>query len=74
MLLIKVLNKRHAAKRVAMGKSEHIVDLSMAEGKGLGSGENAAAQQQSEDAHAATGDGAFDDVTDIRNEDFVYVY
>ncbi|VUC31124.1 unnamed protein product [Clonostachys rosea] len=70
MLLIKILNKRQAAKRVAMGKSEHIVDVSMAAGNAIDNEENKA-QQQLDEAQA---DSAFDDITDNKNENFIYVY
>ncbi|CAG9938731.1 unnamed protein product [Clonostachys rosea f. rosea IK726] len=70
MLLIKILNKRQAAKRVAMGKSEHIVDVSMAAGNAIDNDENKAQQLVDE----AQGDSAFDDITDNKNEDFIYVY
>ncbi|KAL1655736.1 hypothetical protein SLS61_001760 [Didymella pomorum] len=68
MLYIKVLNRKHAATRESMGKSAIIVDTSM-EGSSNGDVEGA------EDAAASgVGDKAFDDVTDIKNEDFIYVY
>lgn len=68
MLWIKVLNRKHAAAREAMGKSAHIVDLSMEGGRQTDS-------ESAEDVQAeGVGDKAFDDVTDIKNEDFIYVY
>jgi hypothetical protein len=63
-----VLNRKHAATRESMGKSVVVVDTSM-EGSSNGDVEGA------EDAAASgVGDKAFDDVTDIKNEDFIYVY
>ena len=68
MAWIKVLNRKHAAAREAMGKSANIVDLSM-------EGSRDSDPEGAEDAHAdGVGDKAFDDVTDIKNEDFIYVY
>ncbi|OSS48174.1 hypothetical protein B5807_07726 [Epicoccum nigrum] len=68
MAWIKVLNRKHAAAREAMGKSANIVDLSM-EGSRISDPEGA------EDIQGdGVGDKAFDDVTDIKNEDFIYVY
>jgi len=68
-LWIKILNTKQASKRVAMGKSANIVDLSMETSDNLkDSGETANAD------NGGVGDKAFDDVTDRKNEDFIYVY
>lgn len=65
---IKVLNRKHAALRESMGKSANLVDLSMERSRD-------ADAEGAEDIHASgVGDKAFDDVTDIKNEDFIYVY
>ncbi|PMD38589.1 MFS general substrate transporter [Hyaloscypha variabilis F] len=67
------LNKRHANKRVAMGKSEVIVDRSM-----MNSSERMISDQvdeaNGEGAWAVGGEKAFDDITDLKNEDFIFVY
>jgi hypothetical protein len=68
MLWINVLNRKHAATRESMGKSAIVVDTSM-EGSSNADVEGAEAAQAS-----GVGDKAFDDVTDIKNEDFIYVY
>jgi len=59
---IKILNKRHAAMRVRLGKSETIVDLSMENKRTL-----AAHDEAVNDGEAAggVGDKAFDDVSII---------
>ncbi len=59
---IKVLNRRHAATRVSMGKAANLVDLSM-EGS-----RNADPESAEEVKASGVGDKAFDDVTDIKNE------
>lgn len=64
MLWIRILNGRQANKRRAMGKAEHIQDASMADRKKVGM------QEEQE----GLGEKAFDDVTDLKNEDFIYVY
>lgn len=69
MVLIRILNARQAAKRRALGKSEHITDLSMQKAVGQDS-EVLNHVEESE----TVGDKAFDDVTDMKNEDFIYVY
>lgn len=69
MLYITVLNKKHAARRVELGKAAVVVDLSMEESKAL--------QEQGEALnaeHGGLGEKAFDDVTDLKNEDFIYLY
>lgn len=68
MFLIKILNKKQAAKRKALGKSEHIQDLSMASKK-KDDGDDLINQ-----GDEGVGEKAFDDVTDLKNEDFIYVY
>ncbi|KAH7379429.1 major facilitator superfamily domain-containing protein [Phaeosphaeria sp. MPI-PUGE-AT-0046c] len=68
MFYVKLLNRKHAASREAMGKSANIVDLSMQTGQQVDA-------EGAEDVDATgVGDKAFDDITDIRNEDFIYVY
>ncbi|KAK4102533.1 allantoate permease [Parathielavia hyrcaniae] len=69
MLLIKFLNVRHARARVALGKPEKIVDLSMVD--------NRAAEDDDEvlnQAEGQAGERGFEDLTDLKNEDFIYVY
>lgn len=67
---LRILNRKHAQTRESMGKSAIIVDHSM-ETK-----EKFSAQEDSTDDLAAGvgGDKGFDDVTDLNNEDFIYVY
>ncbi|SPN96635.1 related to permease of the major facilitator superfamily [Cephalotrichum gorgonifer] len=69
MLLIKMLNRSQAAKRKAMGKTENLKDLSMADKKTM-ENHDQALNQGDEDV----GDKAFEDITDRENEDFIYVY
>ncbi|EFY94920.1 MFS transporter [Metarhizium robertsii] len=69
MVLIRILNARQAAKRRELGKSENVKDLSMQKGAGQDS-EVLNHVEESE----TVGDKAFDDVTDMKNEDFIYVY
>ena len=70
MLLIKVLNARQAAKRRALGKAENITDLSMAKHKET-DGDGGVVLNEAEEH---VGEKAFEDVTDMKNEDFIYVY
>lgn len=69
------LNKQHAKRREALGKSAALVDESMvtkekiAESKAVEI-ENAHLPQH----RALEEDNALHDVTDLSNEDFIYVY
>lgn len=56
-----VLNKRHATLREQLGKSAVIVDKSMMDVRG-------------NEVDDGTGERAFDDETDLKNEDFIFVY
>jgi hypothetical protein len=65
---IKLLNRKHAVTRESMGKSANVVDLSMENAR------NVDAEEAENVGASGVGDKAFDDVTDIKNEDFIYVY
>ncbi|KAB2107346.1 hypothetical protein AG0111_0g4053 [Alternaria gaisen] len=64
---IKLLNRKHAATRESMGKSAIVVDTSM------GTAREGDAEEADNAQASGVGDKAFDDLTDIKNEDFVYV-
>lgn len=83
------LNRDHAKRRVAMGKRAVVIDTSMSAirdvdttevafqkdgipSENIETGQTVAAAP--EGSHATIGDKAFDDETDLRNEDFVFVY
>jgi hypothetical protein len=57
----------HAKRRQAMGKSAIVVDHSMMNVREQG-------DVGDDDRDAPTGDRAFDDETDFKNEDFIYIY
>lgn len=67
---LKILNRKHANMRVAVGKPAVIVDLSMMSNKELLDSGATANEVEGE----RMGDKAFDDITDLKNEDFIYVY
>lgn len=74
-LYLALLNKRHAKRRQELGKNAAIIDESMiAKDKMEGSKavelENANAPQH----RALEEDNALHDITDLKNEDFIYVY
>jgi hypothetical protein len=65
-LYLMLLNKRHATRREALGKSGVVIDRSMM---------NFEERQASDDASGSDyPDRALNDETDTANEDFIYVY
>jgi hypothetical protein len=67
------LNKKHAQWRLDLGKSAQVVDESMLKK------EKAGKAVELEDASATprperTEDKGFSDTTDLKNEDFIFVY
>lgn len=64
------LNKKHEKKRVSMGKSAKIIDKSMAAIGTVFKEEEEGKVQQEE----GVDDNASRDLTDLDNEDFIYVY
>ncbi|KAI5369827.1 Putative major facilitator superfamily, MFS transporter superfamily [Septoria linicola] len=69
VLWIAFLNRKHAVARERMGKAAEVVDLSMASGQVLAS-TNGALNDTDE---TGVGQKAFDDMTDLANEDFIYL-
>lgn len=67
------LNKRHAKKREALGKTAQIVDESMI-GKNKIQASKAAEVEDSGKGENREVDKGFLDMTDLKNEDFIYVY
>nr|POE59132.1 putative transporter [Quercus suber] len=67
---IKVLNRRHAITRERMGKSADVIDLSMEDRNVLAVHGDAINDRQ---AAGGVGDKAFDDCTDLMNEDFIFL-
>lgn len=67
---IKVLNRKHAGTRERLGKSAEVIDLSMQSKKEYGHGDETGAGEHAE----VVGDKGFEDTTDLKNEDFIYVY
>lgn len=68
---IRILNRKHAAARERLGKSANVVDLSMEHKKVLASHDEAINDGLTA---GGVGDKAFDDITDLNNEDFIYLY
>jgi len=68
MAYLYLLNKKHEQQRVAAGKDAKVVDQSMQEVGAIVTDKEDAPVQQ------VVNDNAFKDLTDWKNEDFVYVY
>jgi hypothetical protein len=80
ILYLKFLNRRHASMRSAVGKSAEVQDESMmrkvdlqALGKGVGEAARAGMGEET-GRGGREEDNAFRDMTDLKNEDFIYVY
>ncbi|RAR03317.1 major facilitator superfamily transporter [Stemphylium lycopersici] len=69
-MYLAILNKKHAKKRAELGKSAVRVDESMLRKKDMSQkGAKIEAQDQIHEQ-----DNGFSDLTDMKNEDFIYVY
>lgn len=73
-LYLVYLNKKHAKKRREMGKSAQIVDESMLAKKDLGSKAMELENVEHAPDDGQLGDKGFADTTDLKNEDFIFVY
>lgn len=68
---VHLLNKQHAAARERVGKPSIVVDLSMESNHALKTHDEVA---NGIDGADRVGEKAFDDLTDLKNEDFIYLY
>lgn len=70
------LNRKHAKRREDMGKSAVVVDESMVGKERIGEAKGAELESGDADVdgRARANDHGFDDMTDMQNEDFIYVY
>lgn len=88
-IYLRALNKNHAKRRVEMGKNAVILDTSLDSAKeaaarqavaasvaepGNGVAENGVDDAVSAPATDTIGERAFDNLTDLQNEEFVFVY
>lgn len=77
MIYLKFLNRYHARLREQAGKSANLVDESMMDKEKVRTGKAVAMELEEAGQPprtAAADDKGFDDVTDLKNEDFIYVY
>ena len=64
------LNKRHAARRIAVGKAGVVVDASLEDYAGRRTATEGGVEKQQGETLA--NERAFDDLTNLQNEDFIY--
>lgn len=67
------LNKLHAKKREHLGKSANVVDQSMMGKKDM-EDSKAVEVEQHEQPRGLDEDRGLQDLSDLQNEDFIYVY
>ncbi|KAK0373036.1 major facilitator superfamily transporter [Colletotrichum paranaense] len=74
-LYLKYLNVQHAKRREALGKSTLIVDESMMRNKDKQEGKAVEIEEDPQPQHRAIEeDHGLQDMTDLKNEDFIFVY
>jgi len=76
-LYLAMLNRAHAKRRVALGKSAVIVDTSLCsaeEEEQMRAAADGAAEGSAPGTAGPVGAKAFENLTDLANEDFVFVY
>lgn len=73
-LYLVFLNKKHARERGALGKSAVLVDESMMTKDKVEASKSVELEDVNERNNQSVADNGFLDMTDLRNEDFIYVY
>lgn len=73
-MYLAILNKRHAKRREALGKSAVRVDESMLKKEEMVQGKGAELEMGDGGMGSQEQDLGFSDLTDMQNEDFIYVY
>jgi hypothetical protein len=72
-MYLALLNKRHAKRREELGKSAVRVDESMMKKTEITQGKEME-MEEGQEASVPERDNGFSDLTDMANEDFIYVY
>ncbi|CAI7619537.1 hypothetical protein N7533_004460 [Penicillium manginii] len=73
-LYLVFLNKRHSRQREALGKSAVVVDESMMTKHKIETNKAVELEDINESPDLSVADNGFSDMTDLQNEDFIYVY
>jgi MFS family permease len=72
-IYLALLNKRHAMRREELGKSAVRIDESMMKKADMAHGKDMKLEENGQPQREET-DNGFNDLTDMQNEDFIYVY
>lgn len=72
-LYLLLLNRRHARRRAELGKAADKIDESMVGKEKIGA-TKAVELEEAHQAGVASNANGFTDMTDLQNEDFVFVY
>lgn len=73
-LYLVYLNKRHARRRAEVGKAAEKVDESMMGKDKVGATKAIVELEEGRNVEMRTNENGFSDMTDLENEDFVFVY
>lgn len=73
-IYLALLNKRHAKRREEVGKSAHRIDESMLKKVEMTQGKSIELEETGEVPDRNVADNGFSDLTDMQNEDFIFVY
>ncbi|KAI1453079.1 MFS general substrate transporter [Annulohypoxylon moriforme] len=73
-MYLMVLNKWHAKKREQVGKQANIIDESMVRRKDMEESKAVEIEQNEQAATNIEDDNGLNDLPDLKNEDFIYVY
>lgn len=68
------LNRWHAKKREELGKQANVVDESMVRRKDMQESKAVELEQNEQATRNIEEDNGLNDLPDLRNEDFIYVY
>jgi hypothetical protein len=73
-LYLMALNRWHAKKREALGKRAVVVDESMMKKKDMQNNKEVELEMTENRTRTVEEDNGLQDITDLKNEDFIYVY
>ncbi|KAI0881548.1 MFS general substrate transporter [Annulohypoxylon maeteangense] len=73
-MYLMVLNRWHAKKREALGKQANVVDESMVRRKDMEQSKAVEIEQNEQAGTNIEDDNGLNDLPDLKNEDFIYVY
>lgn len=69
-----LLNNKHSKRRVELGKQAVIIDESMMKRTGMEDSKTIELEQNEHAQRSVEDDNGLNDLPDLQNEDFIYVY